>query len=57
MCTVFRYLVLDDDIRVDFGKAHDHARMIAAEVLVEITTLLTSMYFSGDKNSSWKSFV
>lgn len=42
MCTVFRYLILDDDIRVEFGKAHEHARSIAAEVLVEITTLLTS---------------
>lgn len=41
VCTVFRYLILDDDIRVEFGKAHEHARAIAAEVLVEITTLLT----------------
>lgn len=40
---MFRYLILDDDIRIEFGKAHDHARIIAAEVLVEITTLLTSM--------------
>lgn len=40
---MFRYLILDDDIRVEFGKAHEHARTIAAEVLVEITTLLTSM--------------
>ena len=40
---MFRYLILDDDIRVEFGKAHEHARTIAAEVLVDITTLLTSM--------------
>ncbi|KAJ6635179.1 Armadillo repeat-containing protein 6 like [Pseudolycoriella hygida] len=41
VCTVFRYLILDDDIRVEFGKAHEHARSIATEVLTEITTLLT----------------
>lgn len=34
-------MILDDDIRVEFSKAHEHARTIAAEVLTEITELLT----------------
>lgn len=38
---VFRHLILDDDIRVEFSKAHDHARAIAADVLTELTELLT----------------
>lgn len=42
VCCLFRFLVLDDDIRVEFGKAHDHARLIAGEVLEEITLLLNS---------------
>ncbi|XP_053665050.1 armadillo repeat-containing protein 6 homolog [Anopheles marshallii] len=40
-CTLFRYLILDDDIRVEFGKAHEHARQLAGETLTEITQLLT----------------
>lgn len=47
-CAVFRHLILDDDIRVEFSKAHDHARTIAAEVLTELTELLTVN--SGNKN-------
>lgn len=39
---VFRYLILDDDVRVQFGKAHDHAKLIAVEVLVDLTQLLES---------------
>jgi len=35
-----RYLVLDDDVRVEFGKAHEHARMIAQDSLVDLTQLL-----------------
>lgn len=38
---VLRALVLDDDIRVEFGKAHDHARAIASDALCTITGLLT----------------
>lgn len=40
ICTLFRYLILDDDIRIEFGKAHDHARLIASECLEDITMLL-----------------
>lgn len=40
-CTVFRHLILDDDIRIEFSKAHDHARAIASDVLAELTELLT----------------
>lgn len=40
VCTCFRYLILDDDIRVEFGKAHEHARMIASECLVDLTQLM-----------------
>lgn len=39
VCTCFRFFILDDDIRVEFGKAHDHARTIAQECLVELTQL------------------
>lgn len=48
VCTCFRYLVLDDDIRVEFGKAHDHARLIANECLVELTNLMTKFKSDGD---------
>jgi armadillo repeat-containing protein 6 len=41
ICTCFRFFILDDDIRVEFGKAHDHARLIAQECLVELTQLMT----------------
>ncbi|XP_018573410.1 armadillo repeat-containing protein 6 homolog [Anoplophora glabripennis] len=37
---VCRALVLDDDIRVEFGKAHEHARVIASECLCLLTNLL-----------------
>ncbi|XP_063701828.1 armadillo repeat-containing protein 6 homolog [Culicoides brevitarsis] len=40
ICAVFRYLILDDDVRVEFGKAHDHARLIATETLTDLTGLL-----------------
>ncbi|CAO1302948.1 unnamed protein product [Diamesa tonsa] len=40
--TVFRFLILDDDIRVEFGKAHEHARLIGQECLGELTLLLTT---------------
>jgi len=39
--TCLRYLILDDDIRVEFGKAHEHARLIAHECLSDLTLLLT----------------
>ncbi|KAI8124718.1 putative armadillo repeat-containing protein 6 [Lucilia cuprina] len=38
--TLCRYLVLDDDIRVEFGCAHEHARQLAAEFIVDLTNLL-----------------
>uniref|UniRef100_A0A336LQR2 CSON009516 protein n=1 Tax=Culicoides sonorensis TaxID=179676 RepID=A0A336LQR2_CULSO len=43
VCAVFRYLILDDDVRVEFGKAHDHARLIATETLTDLTELLSKM--------------
>lgn len=39
---LFRALVLDDDVRVEFGKAHEHARLIASEVLCSIMFLMSS---------------
>jgi armadillo repeat-containing protein 6 len=39
VCTCFRFFILDDDIRCEFGKAHEHARVIAQECLVELTQL------------------
>ncbi|EAT35562.1 AAEL012273-PA [Aedes aegypti] len=40
VCALFRFLILDDDIRVEFGKAHEHARTLAVETLPDITKLL-----------------
>uniref|UniRef100_A0A1I8NQK3 Armadillo repeat-containing protein 6 homolog n=1 Tax=Stomoxys calcitrans TaxID=35570 RepID=A0A1I8NQK3_STOCA len=37
---VLRFLVLDDDIRVEFGCAHEHARQLATEFIVVLTHLL-----------------
>ncbi|KAG6463655.1 armadillo repeat-containing protein 6 homolog [Manduca sexta] len=37
---VIRKLTLDDDIRVEFGKAHDHAKELGAHLLVPLTNLL-----------------
>lgn len=39
-CSLFRYLILDDDVRIEFSKAHEHARTIAADCLIELTRLL-----------------
>lgn len=39
---VLRALILDDDVRVEFGRAHEHARTIASDTLCSITSLLTS---------------
>lgn len=58
-CAVFRHMILDDDVRVEFSKAHDHARAIASDVLAELTELLPGSLildmksqFSKDPNSS-----
>ncbi|RZC41228.1 hypothetical protein BDFB_006691 [Asbolus verrucosus] len=37
---VLRALILDDDVRVEFGRAHEHARIIASETLSTITGLI-----------------
>lgn len=40
---IYRYLVLDDDIRVEFGCAHEHARLIASEIVVDLVNLLAEI--------------
>ncbi|XP_058834960.1 armadillo repeat-containing protein 6 homolog [Topomyia yanbarensis] len=40
VCALFRFLVLDDDIRVEFGKAHEHARTLGMETITDVTKLL-----------------
>jgi hypothetical protein len=40
LLTVLRVLILDDDVRVEFGRAHEHARIIAVETLTHINELL-----------------
>lgn len=40
---MFRHLILDDDVRIEFSKAHEHARTIAAEVLIDLTQLLPGL--------------
>lgn len=52
VCGVARALVLDDDIRVQFGKSHDHARDIALEILCTLTDLLKSKFVSSSLTSS-----
>lgn len=34
--------MLDDDVRVEFGRAHEHAKVIANDTLSSITLLLPS---------------
>lgn len=41
---LLRALTLDDDVRVEYGKAHEHARIIATETLMILMKLLHSMY-------------
>lgn len=41
-CSVIRALVLDDDIRHEYGKAHEHATIIAKGALDILTGLLSS---------------
>lgn len=47
-CALFRGLVADDDVRVEISKAPEHARIIASEVLVDLTKLLPGI--AGDHN-------
>ena len=42
VCGVLRALVLDDDVRHEFGKAHEHASVIARGALDVLTGLLPS---------------
>lgn len=39
-CSLFRHLILDDDVRIEFSKAHEHARTISADCLVDLTRLM-----------------
>lgn len=41
-CAVVRALVQDDDLRVQYGKAHEHARLLALSCLDTICTLFKS---------------
>ncbi|XP_030748210.1 armadillo repeat-containing protein 6 homolog [Sitophilus oryzae] len=45
--SVCRALVLDDDVRVEFGRAHEHARVIASETLCSLMDLLSK--FRGEE--------
>ncbi|KAF7989617.1 hypothetical protein HCN44_008291 [Aphidius gifuensis] len=47
-CGVMRALVLDDDLRHEYGKAHEHAAQIARSSL-EILTLLLSKFKDNEK--------
>ena len=42
VCVVLRALTLDDDVRHEFGKAHEHATAIARQTLHTLTELLAS---------------
>ncbi|XP_051174994.1 armadillo repeat-containing protein 6 homolog [Leptopilina boulardi] len=47
VCSVIRALVLDDDVRHEYGKAHEHATVIAKSALDVLTGLLPR--FKSDK--------
>jgi len=49
--SVCRALVLDDDPRVEFGRAHEHARVIASETLCPIMVLLSK--FKGEEQLNY----
>ncbi|KAJ8675648.1 hypothetical protein QAD02_011434 [Eretmocerus hayati] len=42
VCVVLRTLTLDDDIRHNYGKAHEHAAAIARQTLFTLTELLST---------------
>lgn len=44
VCACFRLLILDDDLRVEFGKAHEHAKAIAIETFPVLTELMSSNF-------------
>lgn len=44
-CSVIRALILDDDIRHEYGKAHEHATVMAKGALDVITGLLKSKLY------------
>ncbi|XP_069673045.1 armadillo repeat-containing protein 6 homolog [Periplaneta americana] len=50
VCGVARALVLEDDIRVQYGKSHEHTRALAMEMLCTLTDLLNK--FKGDKETA-----
>lgn len=49
-CSVIRALVLDDDIRHEYGKAHEHATIMAKGALDVITGLLKSKLYLSSFN-------
>lgn len=55
--SVCRALVLDDDVRVEFGRAHEHARVIASETLCSLTGLLSRKYIHNYENAISTTFV
>lgn len=42
LCTAVRYLILDDDVRVEFSKSPNHAQTLATEMMHELTDLIPS---------------
>ena len=56
VCRVWVVLVQDDDVRVPFGKAHEHARMLvedfsALEILTKVDTTCLDSMLAGFKSS------
>lgn len=49
VCIVLRALTLDDDVRHDYGKAHDHAAAIARQTLQTLVGLLSSNALRNNK--------
>jgi hypothetical protein len=46
ICCALRTLTLDDDVRVPFGKAHNHAKLIVTEAgaLKKLLELSSGLY-------------
>ena len=49
-CQLYKTFTLDDDPRVPFGKAHDHAKMIVMEAeALELLLDIAKSKFAGNK--------
>lgn len=48
ICSLMRTFTLDDDVRCEFGKAHEHASTFAKKALGILISSLSSKFWSGN---------